>query len=565
MTTISLSPEQEYAFELFKQGKNLFITGPGGTGKSQLIKTIVNYCDSRYPKQYQVCAMTGCAAIILKMNAKTIHSWSGIKIARGSKEQIINSIYRNRKASSNWKKVRVLIIDEVSMMSQKIFEILEETARTIRKRYASPFGGIQIVFCGDFFQLPPVGNIMEPETVSFCFQSPKWPQVFPLKNIIELTHIFRQKDDTYIKILNEIRYGKISEENIEILNKYVNRKYDESETGIVPPKLFPIKSKVECYNKSMFDKINTDCKVFNCVKSTNLKTYIESGVVIDSDTLEICNNLTNEEREREIQYIIDNNPINEYLELKIGVVVMCTANIDLDNGICNGSLGIVKGFSSNNRPIIKFRTTEITMEPYNWQHNEYPSLAVSQFPLMLAWAMTIHKIQGATLPMAEIDIGKTIFEYGQIYVALSRIQSLDGLYLFGFHPIKIKANPVVIDFYNQIPKYNSNYYFNKIEEIKKINYEKDKNQELKYEEYDTSITTGIKKLDLTVFSYKEENNDSIKSEKYNDNCVVCFTNKKNLLLRPCNHLCLCSSCDNSKIINCPMCRMIIEEKIKVFN
>ena len=560
-TLFKLSPEQEYAFELFKQGKNLFITGPGGTGKSQLIKTIVNYCDIKFPKQYQVCAMTGCAAIILKMNAKTIHSWSGIKIARGTKDQIINSIYKNRRASSNWKKVKVLIIDEVSMMSQKIFEVLEEAARIIRKRYASPFGGIQIVFCGDFFQLPPVGNIMEPETVNFCFQSSKWSQVFPLNNIIELTHIFRQKDDIYIKILNEIRYGKISDEHIEILNKYVNRKYNEEESGIVPPKLFPIKSKVECYNKSMFDKITTDCKTFNCIKSINLTTYVDSSVSIEPEILELCNNLTNEERSREIQYIIDNNPINDTLELKIGAVVMCTTNVDLENGICNGSLGIVKGFSHDNRPIIKFPTIEIIMDTHSWQHNEYPSLAVSQFPLMLAWAMTIHKIQGATLPMAEIDIGKTIFEYGQIYVALSRIQSLDGLYLFGFHPMKIKANPFVIDFYNQIPKYNSNYYSNKLEKIKNISYEKDKNEELNIK----NITTTIKKLDLSVFSYKEENYKPPKIEKYNDNCVICLNNKKNLLLRPCNHLCLCSSCDNSSIINCPMCRMLIEEKIKVFN
>ncbi len=169
MTSITLSPEQAYAFELFKQGKNIFITGPGGTGKSQLIKTIVDYCEMRYPKKYQVCAMTGCAALLLKMGARTIHSWSGMRLARGTKDQIITSIYKNKKACANWKKVQVLIIDEVSMMSQKIFEVLEETARSVRKRYISPFGGIQVVFCGDFFQLPPVGNIMEPETMNFCF------------------------------------------------------------------------------------------------------------------------------------------------------------------------------------------------------------------------------------------------------------------------------------------------------------------------------------------------------------------------------------------------------------
>ncbi len=574
MTSITLSPEQAYAFELFKQGKNIFITGPGGTGKSQLIKTIVNYCEMRYPKKYQVCAMTGCAALLLKMGARTIHSWSGMRLARGTKDQIITSIYKNKKACANWKKVQVLIIDEVSMMSQKIFEVLEETARSVRKRYISPFGGIQVVFCGDFFQLPPVGNIMEPETMNFCFQSPKWPVVFPINNIIQLKHIFRQKDETYIKILNEIRYGNISDENVKILNNYVNRKYDQT-NGIVPPKLFPIKAKVECYNRSMFDKIEDGHKEYKCICRTNVTAYLDSGIAIDPEILALAKGMSAEEKAREIQYLIDNNPINECLELKIGAVVMCTANLDLDSGICNGSLGVIKTYTDAGVPIVKFNNgVELTMELHHWQHNELPFLAVSQYPLMLAWAMTIHKIQGATLPMAEIDIGKTVFEYGQVYVALSRIQSLDGLYLFGFNPLKIKANPEVVAFYKFLPEYSNDYYNKKIDEMKQVSYQKDMSAsgDLNYEEYNNtiknnmkSISGGVKKLDLSAYEFRE---DCVKPpappvEKYNDNCVVCMTNKKNMLLRPCNHLCLCTSCDNSTIKICPMCRMTIEDKVKV--
>ena len=165
---------------------------------------------------------------MLGCKAKTIHSWSGMKIARGDKDTIIKNICRNKTAVSAWRKTDILIVDEVSMMCEKIFDVLEETGR-IMKRNSRPFGGMQVIFTGDFFQLPPVPTPGEPETEAFCFESKKWFTVFPLKNHIQLTKMFRQTDPLYIKILMEIRSGTISEESKKILEKYVKREYKKEE------------------------------------------------------------------------------------------------------------------------------------------------------------------------------------------------------------------------------------------------------------------------------------------------------------------------------------------------
>jgi ATP-dependent DNA helicase PIF1 len=179
-----LSEQQKYAYRKFVKGENLFITGPGGTGKTHLIKHLIEFSSS-IKKDMPVCAMTGCAAVLLECNARTLHSWSGIKLAKGEPESIITTVIRNRHTVSRWKKAKGLILDEVSMLSKKIFEVIEKIARIVKKD-SRPFGGMQVVFTGDFFQLPPVGNSGEDDTNKFCFESPIWNKVFKLENHIEL-------------------------------------------------------------------------------------------------------------------------------------------------------------------------------------------------------------------------------------------------------------------------------------------------------------------------------------------------------------------------------------------
>jgi ATP-dependent DNA helicase PIF1 len=451
----TLSPEQSYAFELFKQGKNIFLSGPGGTGKTLLIKHMVKYCMNQKIK-FQVCALTGCAALLLNCNARTLHSWGGIKLARGDPTKVIDSVIKSKRAAKLWRSIKVLIIDEVSMMSKKILEIINEIACRARGNRA-PFGGIQVVFSGDFFQLPPIETFGEPDTAAFCFEAPVWNEIFPPNQHILLKTIFRQTDPIYREILNEIRVGELSEDKIKILRECVGRKVDqEKHAGCIPPKLFAIRAKVDLVNTTMFSKIKEEEHIYEYKKRTDCLTYLESETAIPSELLKKCNELTEQETEFETQQLISGTQCNPILRLKKGASVMCTVNLDLENGICNGSQGIVENMVESGGmmiPVVRFSNGIKRQILMHWKQSEdFPRIAIGFIPLCLSWAMTIHKIQGATLKMAEMDIGSSIFEYGQTYVALSRVESLDGLYLSSFDPIKIRSHPKVVAFYRSIPE-----------------------------------------------------------------------------------------------------------------
>lgn len=448
-----LSPEQKIAYKKVVQGQSVFITGPGGTGKTKLIKTIIEFLNST-KTTHSVCAMTGCAAILLNSSAKTLHSWSGIKLGKGTKSEVINMVLRNKRVVQNWKRTKCIILDEVSMLSKKIFEIIEELARIIHHS-TMPFGGMQVIFTGDFFQLPPIGTDGEPDTEKFCFESTIWNSVFKPENQIELKTIFRQNDPIYINILLQIRKGELDDENAQILFKYLKRDFDEAaHNGCVPTKLFPLRTKVDYVNTMMFSKIKEKEYIFDNIVITNCISMLESGKPLDLEVLKKCASMTSQDIEYEITQLINNTPCLPRLRLKKGAAVMCTVNLDMENGICNGSQGIVIDIIEStpyNIPVVRF-SNGITkkLSIHYWQSEEFPTIAIGQIPLCLAWALTIHKIQGTTLEMAEMDIGQCIFEYGQTYVALSRIKSLDGLYLSEFNPFKIKANPKVKEYYENL-------------------------------------------------------------------------------------------------------------------
>ena len=515
-----LSVEQNFAFQKFVKGENLFVTGPGGTGKSRLIKHFVQHA-TKIGKPVSVCAMTGCAAILLGCNAKTLHSWSGIKLANGDSNAIVARVIKNKTSVANWKRVAVLILDEVSMLSAKLITILDDIGRRVR-RNPVPFGGIQVVFTGDFFQLPPVPTEGEPDTELFCFESPVWAKTFKQENILQLTTMFRQADPVYIDILNQIRTGVLDEDKKRILQSYVGREYKpELHENCVPTKLFAIRSKTDYVNNTMFAKLKCPEHVYEIVKKTNCLTYIANDKPIDPFVLRASAQLTREDLKFETDFMIQNSPCQQVLRLKIGTAVMCTFNLDLEKNICNGSQGVVIGFVENGDvPIVKFANGVVqTMVPHYWQSENVPIVAIGQIPLCLAWALTIHKIQGTTLDMAEIDIGQSIFEYGQSYVALSRVKSLEGLYLSAFHPQKIKANPKVIAFYHSIPvldvstvpsSSSSMEPDSKKTELK----EEEEEEEKEEEEVDVndvrriSIPSStpvslVKKIDFSAFAYKK--------------------------------------------------------------
>ena len=500
-----LSVEQRIAFQKYINGENLFITGPGGTGKSRLIKHFVQYA-TKIGKPVSVCAMTGCAAILLECNAKTLHSWSGIKLANGDPAAIVSRVIKNKTSVANWKKVAVLILDEISMLSAKLIAIIDELGRRIR-RIPVPFGGIQVIFTGDFFQLPPVPTDGEPDTELFCFESPVWSKTFKPENIIQLTTMFRQADPVYIDILNQIRVGVLDENKKRILQSYVGREYKpELHENCVPTKLFAIRSKTDYVNNTMFAKLAGLEHVYEIVKKTDCLTHIATDQAIDPFVLRSCAQLTKEDLKFETDFIIQNSPCQQVLRLKIGTAVMCSVNIDMDMNICNGSQGVVIGFTEkSNDPIVKFTNGVVrTMVPHYWQSENVPIVAIGQIPLCLAWALTIHKIQGTTLDMAEIDIGQSIFEYGQSYVALSRVKSLEGLYLSAFHPHKIKANPKVIAFYNSIPILDvSNVPGNSTKPVLEPEIEKEVATVRSISIPSSSPVSLVKKIDFSAFAYKK--------------------------------------------------------------
>jgi ATP-dependent DNA helicase PIF1 len=466
----SLSTEQKYAFAKFARGENVFVTGPGGTGKTRLIQFMVEYMNS-LGKSHQVCALTGCAATLLNCKAKTIHSWSGVRLAKGPPAEIIQRVTRNRCHIKSWRGVDVLIVDEVSMMSSKMFDLLDQIGRSTRRLSGKPFGGIQLVFTGDFFQLPPIPDQDDPTSSDFCFQNPKWHKTFRPEDCIELKTFFRQTDPAYISILQEVRRGTISASNIELLQTRMMRGsvVAEPKNGVIPTKLFPVRSKVDAINDTSYAKLEGEERTYHFSVTTNAKIHIDSGAALSAAEFAHCEELTSSQISNEVDNLVASLFTEKTIRLKTGTLVMCTANIDVERGICNGSQGVVIGYADSNTavlpdeltrkmatilvPVVRF-TNGVTMKvaPHQRQSEEYPRIIVSQIPLCLAWALTIHKIQGATLDMAEMDIGRSIFAPGQSYVALSRVKTLDGLYLSEFNSTKIKANPLVVEFYNSFPQ-----------------------------------------------------------------------------------------------------------------
>jgi ATP-dependent DNA helicase PIF1 len=444
---MEFSAEQKLAYDKYIEGKNIFITGPGGTGKTALIRHIQK---DAYKKclDIQVCALTGCAAVLLECKAKTVHSWSGIGLGNGTIEYNINKIIKNRYAKATWKGVDILVIDEVSMMSLKLFEMLDGIGKAVR-RNPKPFGGIQVIFSGDFYQLPPVGNKDEPDTTRFCFESPYWFQTFKLQDHVSLCKIFRQSDPIYQRILNQIREGRLKRSSNEALLQNVGREIDPR-CAIRPTKLFPTRNKVEYINVEEMNNLDGPEYEYKVKYVMDLEMSAKERITRMG--------FTKEQIQTELLYLQSNLRCDEVIKLKLGSQVMCIVNINLDNGdiLCNGAQGIVVEISPQGLPMVIFKNGyKMVMNYHTWSSELIPGIGVSQVPLILAWALTIHKAQGATLDIAEVDAGSGIFECGQTYVALSRVKSLEGLYLSSFDAKRVRINKKVQDFYEVLEEENA--------------------------------------------------------------------------------------------------------------
>ena len=434
-----LSKDQQEAMDSFKQGKNIFLTGPGGCGKSHLIRHFKLHAERNH-KNVQVCAMTGTASALLECKAKTIHAWGGIGIASGSVEDIVQRVVQNPYKVKVWRTLDILILDEVSMLSKKLFEVIDTIARIAKHKPNLPLGGIQVVFSGDFYQLPPVGDDEDPGSCEFCFESPRWKECMDHVHVLQT--IFRQTDDEYKKILNQIRIGKISTNTIAKLKQRICP-YDLEHT---PTLLYPTRSRADTFNTMEYAKL------------PGPEYQYDMEVVQQNDTLtaeqkKTRMRLSASQLEYETTQLVQSLTVVQSLKLKLGTRVMCVANIDPDHfTIVNGSQGIVIGVQGEfSYPLVQFQNGILRlMTPHVWNSETVPGLSIRQIPLMYAWAITIHKAQGITLDSARIDAGARIFECGQTYVALSRVRTLNHLYLCEFEPTHIRVNRKVKQFYEQL-------------------------------------------------------------------------------------------------------------------
>ena len=442
----SFTQKQQQAFNDYKEGKNIFITGPGGCGKSYFIQHV--YQDAlKSGKNVKVTSMTGCSAILLNCNATTIHKWGGFGLAKGEDFEIIKKIIKMKK-QKNYLETDLLIIDEVSMMNEKLFELLDYLCKNLRKNLMKPFGGMQLICSGDFYQLPPVciDKTIEREK-NFCFQSVYWNQTFSSSYLFDVN--FRQKNDNvYYNILQEIREGSISLDSIELLASCGKKKLDPNDP-IIPTKIFPIKKYVDTINKEEIGKLKEK------------KYYYEPVCYHNNTKIMNMDQIQDKKIKAEMEYSKQNSMFEEKLELCVGCQVMCISNIDQENNLVNGSQGIIKDFvfvpeKNNYYPLVQFDNIKdpIVVQEHSWKMESSDKYTIQQMPLILSWAITIHKAQGLSIEKALIDIGNNIFECGQTYVALSRVKSLNGLYLKSINLKKIRAHPLVVEFYKHLQKTN---------------------------------------------------------------------------------------------------------------
>ena len=475
------SPEQKRAIEAALESKNVFITGGAGVGKSFIVHKIVSLL-RKQGRRVAVTASTGIAAV--NVNGSTLHSFAGIGIDKETKEVLADKAYKQYTTRKRWQQTDVLLIDEVSMVSANFFDTLNWVGMRLRGSEVNgqamvnpmPFGGIKIIAVGDLFQLPPV----EREN-SFVFESAAWGKMNFVK--IKLERVWRQRDPDFVHLLRELRLGSISDENFAKLEA-CNRPLDVSD-DILPTKLYPHRVAVDSENKKFFDQLEGNAISYG---ATNFK-----GAKLSRD----------KSIRKRLDQETDAPPV---VETKLRMQVLLRTNLDVDAGLCNGSRGVLIGYESFRKwlaklddwgtdlskyggrtrlesfanengayqtalPVVLFANGEVrTIGPQLWERTdvkENPSpkatkaspnasqdkkppqvetISRLQIPLIPAWALTIHKCQGMSLDRVHINLSNS-FGHGMIYVALSRVRSLQGLRLEGFDRNRVSVNQKVLAFY----------------------------------------------------------------------------------------------------------------------
>lgn len=401
---------QDKAISILKTGRNVFLTGSAGAGKTYALNHYIQYLKS-HGVAVAVTASTGIAAT--HMNGQTIHSWAGIGIKEHLSIRDLTNLQKRKYFRDKMEKVQVLVIDEISMLHRNQLDLVNQTLKFFKENEAA-FGGIQVIFSGDFFQLPPIGHAEETSRQKFAFMSDAWIEAEPV--ICYLTEQFRQTNNALNDILNEIRAGNITQNSLDLLESRIEFHPDEGEQET---KLFTHNADVDRINSMHLNQIGGASRKFKAKVKGN-EALVE---VLKRSVL----------------------ALNE-LELKVGAQVMFIKN-NYEIGFVNGTLGVVHGFSTEGNPLVRTLDGElIEAKEETWAIEDETGRALASFiqiPLRLAWAITVHKSQGMTLDAAMIDLSKA-FEKGQGYVALSRLRDLSGLRLRGVNQTALEVDELAM-------------------------------------------------------------------------------------------------------------------------
>jgi ATP-dependent DNA helicase PIF1 len=388
-----MNPEQQLALEAVAKGQNIFITGGAGVGKSYLVNEIVKSSK----KIIGVCAMTGCAALLI--NGATLHSYLGIGLAKEPAKVLANKLRKFVTIVKRIQDLEILLIDEVSMLNDELFEKVYDFLQIIR-RNEKPFGGVQMVFVGDPFQLAPVEG-------TYCFTSKLWKDI----KVHTLTQNMRQAGDQDFKnLLDRVRWGKCSNEDYVTLKSLKTTTFPD---GIRPTKLYSKNINVDAINNSELYKLSGEPMEFH----------------------------TDYMNESSVKWA-KSNKIPEKCVLKIGAQVMCTRNIPV-LGLVNGSRGVITSFDAGYVNMRLLNDEIVRLEYISVTPFDNPYIVVRFVPLKLAWAVTIHSSQGMTIDALEVDLGSDIFACGQAYTGLSRAKSLSTVRVTNVLPSSFVTSPIV--------------------------------------------------------------------------------------------------------------------------
>lgn len=414
--------QQSEAFDLMKMGNNIFLTGAPGSGKTHLLNKYIRYL-KEHDVRVAVTASTGIAATHLQ--GVTIHSWSGIGVRDSLTSEDLEKILTKKLIKQNYKKTKTLIIDEISMLHKHQLDMIDTVARHILGT-EKPFGGMQVILCGDFFQLPPVSSAsaLLGNKIEFAFEAEVWRKGNFHFCYLEEQH--RQVNDPLFAILQDMRSGTTGEHTkVPLRTRYKK----EPIGNIKATKLYSRNINVDAINEAELKSLSVEEKIFS-MSSCGYSALVDS--------------------------LKRNCLAQEQLKLKVGAAVMFIKN-EATGKYVNGTRGVVVGFDQEEGwPVVRMHDSRtIIVYPEEWKYEEHDIVraTISQVPLRLAWAITIHKSQGMTLDAAEIDLGD-VFELGMGYVALSRLRTLNGLKLVGFNELALKVHPKIME-YDKIFKANS--------------------------------------------------------------------------------------------------------------